>query len=271
MPTTRLSAYTERVVASAARRRPRNAPAIATAPTSGGSSAATRPRNTQSERRNTSGNAMSSAVRRSLATIRSTWRATTGEPPSRTSCRAARACWMRPARASLTPDTMSSTERPSRATRRGSCVGSALAPAAARRAASAAGRAAAACRAISRSRARAAAERAPSGVRAIASSVAPGSLPLARFSRSAAWTLCIVGSSKPPLARWRVTPPPTISPATVNASAPASTRRARRDARAERRASMLRHRVCRTGQARNGGGAPRRGPSASCSTAGGAG
>ena len=58
---TRLSAKTDSDVTPVASRRPRNERRIVSAPTSGGSSAATRPRKTQNESRISSGNAIVSA------------------------------------------------------------------------------------------------------------------------------------------------------------------------------------------------------------------
>ena len=55
--------------------------AIDPSPTSGGSSAATTPRNTQNESRNTSGKAISSARLRSDSTVSATWRPATAGPP----------------------------------------------------------------------------------------------------------------------------------------------------------------------------------------------
>ena len=69
---------------STAIRSPRNVSAIAPAPTSGGRNAATRPRKTQNESRRTSGNAISSARRRSRWIAAVTCRDAIAPPPSRT-------------------------------------------------------------------------------------------------------------------------------------------------------------------------------------------
>ena len=81
---TRLSAKTESGCTSTASRSPKNVSAIAPAPTSGGRSEATKPRKTQNESSRTSGNAISSARRRSLWIAAVTWREAMAPPPSRT-------------------------------------------------------------------------------------------------------------------------------------------------------------------------------------------
>ena len=72
MPVTRLSAKTESDVTPVASRKPRNESRIVSAPTSGGSSAATSPRKTQNDSAISSGNAISSARTRSSSTVRPT-------------------------------------------------------------------------------------------------------------------------------------------------------------------------------------------------------
>ena len=82
---TRLSANTDRCIASLTPRSVRKVRTIASPPTSGGSAAATRLRKNHSASRNSSGKASSSAPFRSSDTIRFAAREAAADPPSRTS------------------------------------------------------------------------------------------------------------------------------------------------------------------------------------------